>query len=78
MQTYFMEKVSTIHLFIKSLYESLTTEEEQQVKMLSTAERQRYVRVKNELKSMEYSPSQTSIDIILTYSKHRSRLDPIY
>lgn len=75
-----MSKISTIHLFVQSLYEELSPLQRRRLNRMSIeeqAEAMELKRTKLQLEHISKEPSQTSIDIILDYSKKTSELDAI-
>lgn len=75
-----MSQISTINLFLQSLYEELSPHQQRRLKQMSSEERRQAIKLiqaKNNLESIAKNPSQTSIDIILDYSRKTSELDAI-
>lgn len=75
-----MSKISTINLFVQSLYEDLGLLQKRRLGRMTAEERKQAKELKEtkqNLQSISKEPSQTSIDIILEYSRKTSELDAI-
>ena len=75
-----MSKISTINLFVQSLYEDLGLLQKRRLGRMTPEERKQAKELKEtkqNLQSISKEPSQTSIDIILEYSRKTSELDAI-
>lgn len=75
-----MNQISTKNLFTKSIYEKLTAEEASRYNSLPFTERdleEEQIIAMRSLGRIELNPSQSSIDIILDYSRRTSKLDTV-